>query len=461
MGKHANKPRVVITYGTFDLMHGGHVRLLKRAKELGDYLIVGVTSDNYDLQRGKLNVKQSLSERIKAVEATGLADMVIIEEYEGQKVEDIQRYNVDVFAIGSDWKGKFDYLSEFCEVVYLDRTKGISSTQLRGVVRIGIVGSGRIARRFVSEAKFVSGVEVDWVFNPNLSSANRFASEMELGYATDDWSKFIDGVDAVYIASPHSTHFHYARNALTAGRHALVEKPMALSVDEAARLFQIAQENGLVLLEAIKTAFAPAFRRILGLAMSNVVGKVRYIESTFTKLVNQGRELDPRQAGGSFTELGSYVLLPFVKLCGESDVSVHFRSMRDGPSGVDLWTQALLKSRDCWGTATVGLGVKSEGDLVIGGTDGYIYVPAPWWKPSRFEIRREDPARNEHYCDVFAGDGLRYEIAHFTQLIQNGHVSSHVLSHRDSLSIARVIERFRSDENVDWITQNVETLPPR
>ncbi|MEG2898555.1 MAG: adenylyltransferase/cytidyltransferase family protein, partial [Eubacterium sp.] len=121
----------VITYGTYDLLHRGHIRLLERAKALGDYLIVGITTDNYDVSRGKLNVRQNLMERINAINATGLADEIIIEEYEGQKIDDIKKNAIDIFAIGSDWRGHFDYLNEFCEVVYLERTKGISSTAIR------------------------------------------------------------------------------------------------------------------------------------------------------------------------------------------------------------------------------------------------------------------------------------------------------------------------------------------
>ena len=112
----------VITYGTYDLFHFGHQRLLERAKALGDYLIVGVTADDFDKARGKINVQQSLMERMEAVRATGLADEIIVEEYEGQKIDDVLRFGIDIFAIGSDWQGKFDYLSEYCKVVYLERT---------------------------------------------------------------------------------------------------------------------------------------------------------------------------------------------------------------------------------------------------------------------------------------------------------------------------------------------------
>lgn len=155
--------RKVITYGTYDLLHQGHINLLRRAKEQGDYLIVGVTSDSYDKDRGKLNVRNNVLERVESVKATGYADEVIIEDYIGQKIDDIQKYGVDVFAIGSDWEGKFDYLKEYCDVVYLPRTEGISSTQLRAestpIIKIGIVGCGRIAKRFVPEAKMVNGTE--------------------------------------------------------------------------------------------------------------------------------------------------------------------------------------------------------------------------------------------------------------------------------------------------------------
>ena len=96
----------VITYGTFDLFHQGHYNLLKRAKELGDFLIVGVTGETYDVERGKLSVQDSLATRIENVKATGFADKIIVEEYLGQKIPDIIKYHVDIFAIGSDWKGK-------------------------------------------------------------------------------------------------------------------------------------------------------------------------------------------------------------------------------------------------------------------------------------------------------------------------------------------------------------------
>ena len=115
----------VITYGTYDLFHEGHYKLLERAKALGDYLIVGVTTEHFDEARGKVNVVDSIMERIENVRKTGFADEIIIEDHEGQKIEDIQKYGVDIFTVGSDWVGNFDYLKQFCEVIYLERTPDI------------------------------------------------------------------------------------------------------------------------------------------------------------------------------------------------------------------------------------------------------------------------------------------------------------------------------------------------
>lgn len=170
----------VITYGTFDLFHEGHYRLLQRAKALGDYLIVGVTTEVYDKARGKLNVVDSLMTRIENVKKTGFADEVIIEEELGQKVNDIKKFHIDIFTVGSDWVGSFDYLKNYCKVVYLERTKNISSTMLREqnshIQRIGIIGTGRIAERFIPEARLVSGVSTQGVYNPHEESAKKICS---------------------------------------------------------------------------------------------------------------------------------------------------------------------------------------------------------------------------------------------------------------------------------------------
>ncbi len=440
------KMKKIITYGTFDLFHEGHYNLLRRAKELGDYLIVGVTTEQFDESRGKLNVVDSLVDRIENIKKSGFADMIIVEDHVGQKVEDIQKYNVDTFVLGSDWIGKFDYLKEFCNVVYLERTKDVSSTMLRQekypIIRLGIIGTGRIASRFVPEARFVSGITVTAVYNPHLDSAENFADRFDLELGTDDLQTFLDCVDAVYVASPHQTHYDYAKKALLAGKHVLCEKPMALKKIHAEELYAIADREKCVLLEAIKTAYCPGFKQLLGVVRSGVIGQVVDVEACFTRITDpSGRERKDSEFGGGFLEYGNHTMLPILKLLGTNYEDVHFHSILD-ENGVDLYTKASFSYQDKMALSKTGVGVKSEGQLVIAGTKGYILAESPWWLTKSFEVRFEDPNRKETYSAKFLGDGLRYEISEFVSMLHNGDLRSFKFTAEESIAMAGVQEKF-------------------
>lgn len=443
----------VITYGTFDLLHDGHINLLRRAKELGDYLVVGVTTESYDESRGKLNVHDNLMTRIENVKKTGYVDEIVIEQVEGQKISDIQSLKIDVFAIGSDWLGKFDYLNEFCKVVYLERTKGISSTQLRakdsGILRLGMIGYGRIASRFVVESKFVSGVNIECVMGRNELAVKSFAEKNEIAYYETDLESMIPKVDAVYIASPNLTHYEYIKMALNGGKHVLCEKPMCLSRAQTLELFDLAQSKNLVLFEAIKTACSPGFLHLIAVAKSGIIGDVKSIDATFTKLTTKDcRELHQENAGGSVTELASYPLLVAVKLLGLEYESVNFVSYFNEKTDVDMFTHILMRTKHTLASLKVGLGIKSEGDLIISGTEGYIYVPAPWWKTEYFEIRYEDQTNNRKYFYKFEGEGLRYELAEFLTMINKHNLISYKLTPAESVTIAGIIEDFRNQQTI-------------
>lgn len=440
----------VITYGTFDLFHEGHYRLLQRAKALGDYLIVGVTAEKYDLERGKLNVVDTLVTRIENVRKTGLADEIIIEESVGQKVNDVKKYHVDIFTVGSDWVGVFDYMNDYCKVVYLDRTKNISSTMLREqnrkILKAGIIGTGRIANRFIPEIKLVSGVSPQGVYNPHRESAENFAQKWEID-AYDDLELFFNDADIVYVASPHQTHYEYAKAALEHGKHVLCEKPMVLKKEQAEELFQYAKEHQCILFEGIKTAYCPGFEKLLGIAGSGIIGNIRYVDACFTKLEGkEKRELADQKYGGSFVELGSYCLLPVIKLFGWQYEDVRFDVIH-AENGVDLFTKGSLKYPNGIATVTCGLGVKSEGRLLIAGTKGYIVVEAPWWKTTYFEVHYENASQVDKYSERFIGDGLRYEIKDFISMINGNDKSGFKLTRSESIAMAEIMEKFLKQEN--------------
>ena len=443
----------VITYGTYDLLHQGHINLLRRAKALGDYLIVGVTTDSFDRDRGKLNVRNNVLERVEAVKATGLADEVIIEEYVGQKIDDIQKYNIDIFAIGSDWEGKFEYLKEYCRVVYLPRTQGISSTQLRDEstekVRVGIIGCGRVAKRFPAEAAVVNGIDIVGTYDINFE-ASVALSESCRGikpYATlDDLLKNVDADDQ---ATPHLSHGELIRKAIERGVHVLCETPMVLNGSEAKNLFELAERNGVVLMEANTTAHCPAFNHLVVMIKSGVIGEVVDIDASLSKLWDDNlslREFDPKQAGGSMYELGSYPLLPIVRLlgCKPENLNLYSRIV----DGVDMYTKGVFRYPHATCSFKVGLGVKTEGNLIISGTKGYAYVPAPWWKTDYFELRYEDQNQNKKFFYKWDGAGLRYEIQEFISCIINKRFSTSRLRRRESIFMAQVMENFMNHKNL-------------
>ena len=442
----------VITYGTYDLLHQGHVNLLRRAKELGDYLIVGVTSDSFDRGRGKLNVKNNVLERIEAVKATGYADEVIIEDYLGQKIDDIQKYDIDIFVIGSDWEGKFDYLKEYCKVVYLSRTEGISSTMLREEIQqtidIGVVGAGRIAQRFVPEASFVNYVKVSGIYDVDESQAYSFAYKHKLARVYQSYEDLLDNVQAVYIATPHLTHYELCKQAILRKKHVLCETPLVLNENEAKELFSLAKNNDVVLLEANKTAYAPAFNHLITMIKSGLIGDVVDVSASESKLWGEKftRELDPEQAGGSMFEMGSYPLLPIIKLMGTNYKEISIFSKMD--NGIDIYTRGIMRYPKGICSFQLGLGVKTEGNLIVSGTKGYAYVPAPWWLTDYYEFRFEDQNQNKKFFYKWDGAGLRYEIQEFLSCIFNHRLSTVRLRQEESIVMAKIMQQFSDRKNI-------------
>lgn len=441
----------VITYGTFDLFHQGHYNLLKNAKALGDYLIVGVTTEHFDEARGKVNVIDSIMERIENVKRTGFADEIIIEDHDGQKIEDIQKYQIDIFTLGSDWKGSFNYLKQFCEVVYLPRTPEISSTLLRNsqfkIVRVGIVGTGRIAPRFLSEAKYVSGIEVTRAYNPEKESAEAFENATGIITNMGDYIDFLKEVDAVFIASPNETHYEYSKLAIENGKHVLSEKPLSFTRHESEGLYNLASKMGLVLMEGIRTAYCPGFQQMMNVAQSGKIGEIKDVEACFTRLANvNSREATDAEYGGSFLEFGSYTILPIMKLLGMDYKEITFHTIW-GDRGVDKYTKVEMIYDDAMATSKNGVAVKAEGNLVIAGTKGYILAPSPWWLTKRFEVHYEDEHQVEVYEPAFQGDGYRYEISEFVSKINGLERNNYKLTSEEAIFMADIVEKYMEYKN--------------
>lgn len=432
----------VITYGTFDLLHRGHIKLLERAKELGNYLIVGVTSDDFDKARGKINVQQSLMERIEAVRSTGIADEIIVEEYEGQKIDDICRYGIDIFTVGSDWKGYFDYLKEYCEVIYLERTQGISSSEIRSekrCINIGLVGITSMVQKVVKECAYVNGLNISGVFVSD--------NEINFENRVDSFEDLLCISDAIFLISDPREHYSQIRKALNRKKHVLCESPISLNENQSKELHELAKRNDCILMDSIKTAYSTAYSRMLLIAKSGKVGDIVSLEATATSLRDlikmQNSELN---VWNSINAWGPTVMLPVFQLFGTDYNDVLFISKRLNRD-FDIFTQIQFMYEKSIATVKVGKGVKSEGELIISGTKGYIYVPAPWWKTDYFEIRYEDMSENRRYFYPLEGEGIRNELAAFVSAISINKTNG-IITRDISNAICKVFELYYNDTNL-------------
>lgn len=439
----------VITYGTYDLLHYGHIKLLERAKALGDYLIVGVTADDFDRTRGKINVQQTLMERIEAVRATGIADEIIVEEYEGQKIDDIKKYNVDIFTVGSDWVGHFDYLNEYCKVVYLERTKGVSSTELRSEMndlQIGLVGeSSSVMTKFVIESGYVNGVKIIGLCTQNKKHLSNILLNLPL--VTNEYSVLLDQVDAVYVVSHPSKHYVHIKKALEAGKHVLCESPFTLNGEQYEELHALANEKKLSLVEGIKTAYSTAYNRMILLAKGGKIGDIVSVDAICTSLrsMDYSDQEQLEQTWNSLSSWGPTALLPIFQLLGvEYKCKQIISRICDEKSKYDEFTKVAFIYPRAVASIKVGKGVKSEGELIVSGTKGYIYVPAPWWKTDYFEIRYENPEDTKRYFYQLDGEGIRYEIVSFVKTIQTGNNYSYI-SKQITETIVAIMEDYDKD----------------
>lgn len=319
-------------------------------------------------------------------------------------------------------------------------------------MRIGIIGTGRIAARFADTA--LTGIEstyISCVYNPREESAVRFIQQHNIQVCTADWDEFVDNIDAAYVASPHETHYEYSRKLLLSGKHVLCEKPAALKKEQVRELIDIAQNNQLVYMEALKTAYCPGYKALIKIAESGRIGRIVEVEAAFSRLTPLNtREYKDDDCNGSFLEFGSYTLLPVLTLLGCEYDDVTFRTVR-AQNGVDAYTKAFIEYKDEYidKTAIVktGLGAKTEGQLVVTGTNGYILAKSPWWLTKEFEVRYENPGKIERYRFGYEGTGLCYEVREFVHRIKNNDKKTVDISDNISIAMAGVMERF-----TDWNT---------
>lgn len=425
----------VITYGTFDLFHQGHYNILKRAKELGDYLIVGVTGESYDLERGKINVRDSLIKRIENVMQTGLADEIIVEEYQGQKVDDILKYDIDIFVVGSDWIGKFDYLKKYCEVIYLERTKDISSTYLRNkekYYKIGVVTNEINDHNVVYESKFVSGIHIDSVFSENEQISNSFAKKYEINKSYTSYDDFLINTDIVYISVPLEKRYSYVEKALQRGKYVICNSPITMDKIQLEELFAIAHSNNVLIIENIVTAYLRAFNQLVWLINGNLIGQVVSLNAELSSSdFEEKKEID---------EMLVYPLIFVDKLLGSNFNNLKSNQLIVEPEIAVFKTQ--LEFKNALANISIYNGIDYNSCLTVLGTKGKIVIEDDWWNTGYFEAWINGEKNKKRYSFNFEGNGFRYLLQELLIMIKDKRKECTRLFDKDSLNLVNNIRRI-------------------
>ncbi len=431
--------RRVITYGTFDLFHKGHYNILKRAKELGDYLIVGVTSESYDIERGKLNVRDSLLTRIENVRKTGFADEIIIEEYQGQKLSDILKYGVDLLVLGSDWTGKFDYLKDYCDVVYLERTKNISSTQLRTegkTYRIGIITDTLWDGGMIWESRYVSGLHTLCVFSENKETAKKFCEKYELDASVDSMEEFLDSIEIVYVHYAGEERERFVRHALSAGKYVISDAPISTDPELLKELMNLARQKGVILFERIPLVYLRAFNQLAWQVHGGLIGKVMSVRCTIS------REFLP--GATDFKDVLIYPLCAVLKLLGTEWKEIRqFTALNQ--EGEEQLADIHIRYDSVLAHVEASGGLDMPNGLVIIGSEGRITVPDDWWNTGYFEARIHGTTPLKRFCFNFEGNGLRYLLQEMMIMISDQRTDNARLFCGESFALAQMLSAAWED----------------
>lgn len=309
--------------------------------------------------------------------------------------------------------------------------------QQSNYLRIGVIGTGSIAKRFAQEMAYVDKVYLAAAYNPVEDELKKYCDEFGIENESQTLEDMFRVVDAIYIASPYYTHYEYALAALEADRHVLCETPLTLSHRETLELYTIAEKRGLILMPALKTAYSQSFVNVINEALSGAIGEIVDVSATVTTLLPQSVTVGFNNE--RLQDNAYYALLIIFKLLGTDYKKVSTFTRSDAAK--DLYIDATLEYEDAVAHVRAGTGVKSESSLVISGSKGYIYVPAPWWKPDYFEIRYENPYDNKKLYFPFESSGLRYEIKAFLDSIGMKDIKP-AITKQEILRIIQLVNKY-------------------
>ena len=343
----------------------------------------------------------------------------------GKKESEISRWFSGKFCVSPMTQAKIE------DVLQEPISADSSYKPENSIIKIGIVGTGNIARRFAAEMSHVQYGVLTAAFNPDEVQLDRFCREFHIESRCETFQELLAYSDAVYIASPMDTHADYAKQCISNQKHVLCEMPFTSSMEEGKELYQLAKLNKCILMPALKTAYCPSFIQMVDIARSGIIGEISDISSTVTTLLPEDTPTDFYNE--RLLENATYPLLAIFKLFGSNYKKIQvFNKIHEEKI---LFSNVNLEYIDAIATFKVGVGVKSEGSLVISGTKGYIYVPAPWWKTDYFEVRFENQNDNKKYFFPYESSGLRYEIQAFIDSVKRKAINGEYITKEENLKV--------------------------
>lgn len=325
---------------------------------------------------------------------------------------------------------------------------------MRDVTNWAIIGAGFIATRFAQDLALLDGADLVGVASCRPGEAQVFAERFGIERAFDSYEALVNdsGVDVVYVATPHSTHYANARLAIDAGKSVLVEKPLTLNAREAAHLVDAARSKGVFLMEAMWTRFLPHMIKIRSLLDEGAIGDIVAVSAEqglwFDPSRPEHRLYDKALGGGALMDMGVYPVSFVVSLLGEPASITAVADMTE--SGVDGQTTVVMQDgQGRHGVAATTLWAEAPNRASISGTDGRIEIGNMWMTPSEFSLigRGEGALTSESRTDFpmdVEGNGLRFEAAEVGRCIREGRIESSLMPHSFSLSVMRVMDEIRS-----------------
>lgn len=338
-------------------------------------------------------------------------------------------------------------------------------------LRWGVLGTGMAARDVATAIQLEPECELTAVGSESAQRAQQFAADFEVGRTHDSHASLLDdpGLDVVYIASEPSVHVQHAVRAMDTGKAVLLEKPFALSGDQARQIVAAAERNAVFCMEAMWTRFNPTIQQVTQLVTSGAIGTAIHVEASigfahpFTK---RDHRFDVDRGGGALLDLGVYPISLLVAMLGAP--TAYSTTATIGPTGVDLDNGTLLRfGDDTWASISSSLRSECRNDMHIAGTEGRVVIESPLLSPSRYRLlpdasasppslgiagrvvrkaRREFGARPRRI--PVEGNGYQYQVAEVANCIRMGKLASPIMSWEDSVLVMDVLDQIRKD----WAT---------